>query len=215
MAQHYFSESPESDGTPREIEVRLAGEARTVRTAAGVFSPDGLDRGTAVLLRELPDPSLLESTGPDGPILDLGCGWGPIAISAAIEHPAREVWAVDINARSRDLTRANATTLDLSRLRVAAPDEVPVELSFAEIRSNPPIRIGKAALHDLLRQWLPRLAPGGSAYLVVAKHLGADSLQRWIAAEFADLEVGRFARDKGFHVIHAVRRGQGSSITPR
>lgn len=205
MTQHYFSETPESNFTPREVDAFLAGASRSVLTAGGVFSPDGLDRGTAVLLRELPDASHLEESGPSGAILDIGCGWGPIALAAAIEHPERTVWAIDVNERSRELTRKNAERLGLTNITVAAPDEVPADLEFAEIRSNPPIRVGKEALHGILEQWLPRLSPGGAAYLVVAKHLGADSLQRWIDSEFAQLEVSRMARDKGFHVLEAYR----------
>lgn len=204
MTQHYFSESPDGDLRPREIEVELAGAPRTVVTAGGVFSPEQLDRGTAILLRELPDVEALGAAAA-GPLLDVGCGWGAIALHAALEQPDREVWAIDVNERSRELTRVNADRLGLRHVRVAAPDEVPAEMQFAEIRSNPPIRVGKEALHGILRQWLPRLAAGGVAHLVVAKHLGADSLQRWIASEFTDLDVDRPARDKGFHIIRATR----------
>lgn len=204
MTQHYFSETPAGDLRSREIEVDLAGATRRLTTAGGVFSPEHLDRGTEILLRTL--AASADADGPAvGPILDLGCGWGPIALSAALTHPEVEVWAVDVNERARQLTLENATRLNLHNLRVAAPDEVPATLRFAEIRSNPPIRVGKEVLHDMLRRWLPRLMPGGTATLVVAKHLGADSLQKWIAAEFADVEVARIARDKGFHVLAAVR----------
>lgn len=204
MTQHYFSETPAGDLRSREIEVDLAGATRRLTTAGGVFSPEHLDRGTEILLRTLATSA--DADGPAvGPILDLGCGWGPIALSAALTHPEVEVWAVDVNERARQLTLENATRLNLHNLRVAAPDEVPATLRFAEIRSNPPIRVGKEVLHDMLRRWLPRLMPGGTATLVVAKHLGADSLQKWIAAEFADVEVARIARDKGFHVLAAVR----------
>lgn len=202
MTEHYFSEAPAGDYRPREIEAVLGGSPHAVLTAGGVFSPDRLDRGTEVLLRTVPG---LEEA-PEGAVLDIGCGWGPIALDAAIEAPGREVWAVDVNARSRELTRENAARLGLGNVRVAAPDEVPSGLGFAEIRSNPPIRVGKEVLHGILAAWLPRLLPGGAAYLVVAKHLGADSLQRWIAAEFAGLEVSRAGRDKGFHVIEARAR---------
>ena len=211
MSEHYFSEAPSGEFTPREIEVILAGAPRSVLTAGGVFSPEHLDRGTEILLRtiaELGESQVSENEvgGEDqAPLLDLGCGWGPIALSAALTHPRREVWAIDVNERSRDLTRTNAKRLGLENVRVAAPDDVPETLRFGEIRSNPPIRVGKQVLHGMLRLWLPRLVVGGEAYLVVAKHLGADSLQRWIAAEFDELEVGRIARDKGFHVIEAVR----------
>lgn len=235
MSEHYFSETPSGDYTPREIEVELAGAARRLVTAGGVFSPEHLDEGTRVLLRALADEQreagevrgVVSAAGadtagsvgavgasgavvcssPTGPILDLGCGWGPIALSAALTHPGTEVWAVDINARARELTATNAARLGLDTVHVAAPEAVPAELRFAAIHSNPPIRVGKAALHDMLGAWLPRLLPGGSATLVVAKHLGAESLQRWIATTFADSTVTRIARDKGFHVIRVVAPG--------
>lgn len=203
MNQHYFSETPDGELRPREIEVELAGGVRSVETAGGVFSPERLDRGTEVLLREV--ARIDDEPDAEGPLLDIGCGWGPIALAAALERPDREAWAVDVNERSRELTRRNAERLGLGNLHVAAPEEVPAGLVFSEIRSNPPIRVGKEALHGILRAWLPRLAPGGLAYLVVAKHLGADSLQRWIAAEFYGLAVDRAARDRGFHVIRARR----------
>lgn len=211
VSEHYFSEAPSGDFRPREIEARLAGEPRRVMTAGGVFSPEHLDRGTEILLRTVDARREEEGYGTSdedrGPLLDLGCGWGPIALSAALTDPGLEVWAVDVNARSRELTAENARRLGLSEVRVASPEEVPAGLRFGAIHSNPPIRVGKQALHDMLRLWLPRLAPGGAAYLVVAKHLGADSLQRWIAAEFDGLEVSRIARDKGFHVIEARAAG--------
>ena len=208
--QHYFSESPAGDFTPRDITVALAGEPRTVATAGGVFSPEHLDQGTALLLDVAARLTELDEAAPQpepgaAPILDIGCGWGPIALDAALRFGDREIWAVDVNERSRELTRRNAARLGLSNVRVAAPDEVPAGLEFAEIRSNPPIRVGKQILHEILSTWLPRLVPGGCAYLVVAKHLGADSLQQWIGNSFPELEVDRAARKKGFHILHALR----------
>lgn len=205
MTQHYFSETPAGDFAPREIEVELAGEPRSLVTAGGVFSPEHLDQGTGALLRSLDRTDTRGDAVVEGAILDIGCGWGPIALHAALTHPNAAVWAVDVNERARELTTANAGRLGLEHVRVAAPDAVPEELRFASIRSNPPIRVGKEALHGMLRHWLPRLADGGSAHLVVAKHLGAESLQRWIAAEFPDLEVARVGREKGFHIIRAAR----------
>lgn len=201
---HYFTARPASSDERRTLTVRLAGRDVEVETAGGVFSPGRVDLGTQVLLRTVPD---LPAGASD--VLDLGCGWGPVALTMALEArdtaPGARVWAVDVNERSRELTRENADRLGLGNVRVAAPEDVPERVRFAEIRSNPPIRVGKSVLHGILHDWLPRLAPGGSAYLVVAKHLGADSLQRWIAAEFPALDVDRVARDKGFHVIRAAR----------
>ena len=202
MAQHYFSEHPTGEVRTREVEVNLAGSPRSVLTAGGVFSPDRLDRGTEVLLRSLHELEPLNT-----PLLDLGCGWGPIALAAALENSSRDIWAVEVNERARALAQENARRLGVSNIRVVHPDDVPPDISFGEIRSNPPIRVGKSELHAILSRWVPRLAPGGAAYLVVAKHLGAPSLEAWIAASFQDFRVDRLSRSKGFHVIRAVREG--------
>ena len=160
MTDHYFTAAPASATELRPIRVTLAGHAHTLTTAGGVFSPDRLDKGTAILLEEVPAPP---STGS---LLDLGCGWGPVALTMALLSPDADV-------------------------------------RFATIWSNPPIRVGKAVLHDLLRTWLPRLEPEGTAYLVVQKNLGADSLQRWIATELG-MPCERHATSGGFRVL-AVR----------
>jgi 16S rRNA G1207 methylase RsmC len=186
--------------------VELAGRALELTTAGGVFSPERLDAGTAVLLSRVPAP-------PDsGALLDLGCGWGPIAIAMALRSPQADVWAVDVNERAVALAAANARIAGIS-IKSASPQDIPEALRFATIWSNPPIRIGKAALHALLEAWLPRLAPGGSAWLVVAKHLGADSLQAWIAERFAadGLTVRRAATDRGYRVLEVRAAG---STTP-
>jgi 16S rRNA (guanine1207-N2)-methyltransferase len=195
---HYFSAAPASAEQQRSLVVPLAGRDVTVTVAGGVFSPGALDKGTAVLLHEVPTPP------PSGSFLDLGCGWGPVALTMGLLSPEADVWAVDVNERALELTASNARSLGLSRLRAVHPEQVPAEVSFDLIWSNPPIRIGKAALHDLLRTWLPRLAPAGSAYLVVSKNLGADSLQRWIESDLG-LHCHRLASHKGFRVLTVSR----------
>ena len=198
--EHYFSSDPGSEWKPKRIETVLAGREVELTTAGGVFSPDHLDGGTAVLLRTVPAPP------PGGHLLDLGCGWGPIALTMALDAPDAIVYAIDVNARALDLVRANADQLHMPNIIACRPEEVPEGLEFAAIWSNPPIRVGKAELHAILRTWLPRLEPGGEAHLVVAKHLGADSLQRWIEDELgAGFAVRRAATSKGFRVIR-VRR---------
>jgi 16S rRNA G1207 methylase RsmC len=199
--EHYFTAQPASPGEQRSLTVRLAGREVTVRTAPGIFSPDGLDKGTAVLLREVPPPPA------SGQLLDVGCGWGPIALTLGMLSPAATVWAVDVNERSVGLAQTNAHSLGLGNVRALTPAQVPDDVRFATIWSNPPIRIGKAALHELLMAWLPRLEAGGAAYLVVQKNLGSDSLQRWLGEQLPTdaYAVERFASDKGFRVL-AVRR---------
>ncbi|MCU1571275.1 MAG: methyltransferase protein [Naasia sp.] len=194
-SSHYFSAEPEGELRPRRIAVRLAGLDLEVTTAGGVFSPEHLDTGTRVLLDAVPDPA------PAGDLLDVGCGWGPIALSLALSSPGATVWAVDVNERALELTRRNAAELGLTNVNAVLPADVPAEVRFRTIWSNPPIRVGKAELHALLTAWLPRLAPAGDAWLVVSRNLGADSLLRWLGEELPALNSERVATDKGFRVI--------------
>jgi 16S rRNA (guanine1207-N2)-methyltransferase len=171
---HYFSPEPATPSRPQTVRLDLPDASFALRTDAGVFSSSRVDPGTKVLLAEAPAPPQA------GDLLDLGCGYGPIALTLASRAPGATVWAVDVNERARALTSANAATAGLTNVRVAAPEAVPDDVRFAAIWSNPPVRVGKAVLHDLLTTWLGRLAPDGVAVLVVQKHLGADSLQRWL-----------------------------------
>ena len=170
----YFDDDPTVASDPVAIDVSLPDVAFTLQTDRGVFARGRLDAGTSLLLRS--NPPLVSS----GDVLDLGCGAGPIAMTMARRSPAAVVWAVDVNERALDLCRRNPLANGLDNIRVCRPDDVPAEVRFGTIWSNPPIRVGKAALHDLLLRWLPLITDGGSATLVVQKHLGADSLQRWL-----------------------------------
>ena len=200
--EHYFTAEPASDGELRRRTVHLAGRELAVETAGGVFSPDHLDGGTEVLLQHVPAPPR------DGDLLDLGCGWGPVALTLGLLAPAARVWAVDVNKRALDLTRRNAAAYGLAGVRAVRPEDVPDDVRFAAIWSNPPIRVGKETLHAMLRQWLRRLVPGGEAYLVVAKNLGSDSLLRWLGEELAgEAAVDRVATARGFRVLRVVAAG--------
>ncbi|MDG4804674.1 methyltransferase [Micromonospora sp. WMMD980] len=197
---HYFTAEPSTPARPREVEFSVAGRDYTLSSAGGVFSADRLDPGTAVLLRkaDLPDADVA------GPLLDLGCGFGPITCVLATVAPAATVWAVDVNERARALTTGNAARIGAAdRVRAVAPDDLPADVTFAQIWSNPPIHIGKAELHDLLRRWLPRLTPNGVAWLVVARHLGGDSLHRWLVEQ--GWQVERHASQKGYRVLRVTR----------
>ena len=194
QSDHYFTAAPASADERRRLRVRLAGRDLDVDVAPGVFSPGGLDKGTAVLLDEAPPPP------PTGTFLDLGCGWGPIALTLALRSPAATVHAVDVNERALELTRRNAEALGLDGVRVGPPDGIPAQVRFDLIWSNPPIRVGKAALHELMRTWLARLAPTGVAHLVVQRNLGSDSLQRWIASDLG-MPCARLGSTKGFRLL--------------
>jgi 16S rRNA G1207 methylase RsmC len=194
-ADHYFSTEPASQAQNRQIDINVAGRRLRFESSSGVFSADRLDPGTAILLRKAPLPR------PDtvGDLLDLGCGYGPIAVALALSAPRATVHAVDVNRRALDLTRANAALAGAGNVVVGEPDQIPDDVRFAQIWSNPPIRVGKAELHDLLATWLPRLSPGGVAWLVVARNLGADSLQEWLSAQ--GWLVTRHASGNGYRVL--------------
>lgn len=190
---HYFDDDPRVGSDPVDVDVSLPGGAFSLTTDRGVFSRGRLDPGTALLLRTpLPVPAR-------GNLLDLGCGSGPIALALAQRSPEATIWAVDVNTRARRLATANAARNGLDNVVVAAPDAVPDDVSFDALWSNPPIRIGKPALHALLAHWLDRLVDDATVALVVQKHLGADSLQRWLAGRGHPLR--RVAAKSGYRVL--------------
>jgi 16S rRNA G1207 methylase RsmC len=199
--EHYFSGTPESELKLRTIQATIAGRAVELQTANGVFSPERIDAGTRVLLSSVPAPP------PGGNLLDLGCGWGPIALTLAAESPHATVWAVDVNERALDLVRRNADVMGLGNVNAVLPASVPSDIEFMTIWSNPPIRVGKNELHAMLQLWLPRLASGADAWMVVQKNLGSDSLHRWLEAEFPeDFSFSRAATNKGYRVLRCRRR---------
>ena len=197
----YWTDSPGVASRPSEVDLLLPDVDLRLTTDRGVFSADRVDRGTRYLLLEGPDLP----TGP-ADLLDLGCGYGPIACTLASRRPEARVWAVDVNERARDLCRANAAAAGLANVEVAAPDDVPVDVRLAAIWSNPPIRIGKPALHDLLTRWLDLLTPDGTAHLVVQRHLGADSLARWL--DDRGWATERRGSRKGFRLLDVAARAE-------
>ncbi len=180
--EQYFTDSPGAASDPRMVTLALPDGYSELHTDAGVFSASRIDAGTKYLLTETPTPDPAPSAA-----LDLGCGYGPIATTLARRCPTTQVWAIDVNERARALCAKNAADLGLANVNVAGPDELDspdhVSLRFDLIWSNPPIRVGKPALHALLERWLDRLAPTGHAVLVVQKHLGSDSLQSWLSEQ--------------------------------
>jgi 16S rRNA (guanine1207-N2)-methyltransferase len=190
---HYFDADPAVASRPGQVELVLPDFRARLQSDRGVFSAGAVDPGTLHLLRAVPAAALT------GNLLDLGCGYGPIACTLAHRSPLATVWAVDVNERALTLTATNAEALGQPNVRVIHPGEAPSDLTFAGIWSNPPIRIGKAALHELLLSWLPRLEPSGSAWLVVQRHLGADSLATWLGQ--SGWAVVRVGSKRGYRIL--------------
>ena len=206
---HYFTPDPGAPSAEREVSLALPDLTLRLRTDRGTFSADRVDAGTKLLLTDgaRPDPGARH-------LVDLGCGWGAIAVTLARRAPEATVWAVDVNERAVALCRANAEAAGAANVRaLVVPDDdplagVPDDVAVDGIWSNPPIRIGKPALHRLLATALGRLAPHGSAHLVVQKHLGADSLQRWLQDQGWSCE--RRASRAGYRLLDVTRPGDGS-----
>jgi 16S rRNA (guanine1207-N2)-methyltransferase len=202
-SDHYFSADPAAPETRERIEFTAAGRKYALAASRGVFSSGRLDPGTAVLLRkgDLPDATVT------GTFLDIGCGYGPITCVLAAEAPLSTVYAIDVNSRARALTEENAAALGLAdRVRVFAPDDVPADVRFDQIWSNPPTHIGKAEMHDLVDRWLAWLAPDGVAWLVINRNLGGDSLHASLTAK--GWMVTRTASQRGFRVLKVTRPAQ-------
>jgi 16S rRNA (guanine1207-N2)-methyltransferase len=197
VPDHYFSADPSVPFQREPLDVSVWGHDLALVSGTGVFARGRLDVGTAVLFRETAPPS-------GGRILDLGCGYGVIGLAIATAAPSSVVTAVDVNERAVLLANENAASLGVAdRFTASTPEGVDPVATYDEIWSNPPIRVGKQALHDLLLTWLPRLAPGGRAVMVVGRNLGADSLQRWLGDQ--DWPTERLASAKGFRVLETRR----------
>ena len=200
QAEQYFAADPQSKDVRKRLHVVLRGNEADVEVSNGVFSGNRVDLGTSVLLRQAPEPP------EEGTFLDLGCGWGPIALALGFASPKADIWALDVNERALDLTRRNAELNGVRNVHAVTADEIPSDVTFDLIWSNPPIRVGKDVLNELLMTWLPRLNAGGAAYLVVQKNLGSDSLIPWLATQLGDgYEVSKYASSKGFRVIEVMK----------
>jgi 16S rRNA (guanine1207-N2)-methyltransferase len=191
---HYFDAQPTAAHRPGTVRVVLPDLYLELATDSGMFSPGRLDPGTRLLLEEAPPPPQ------SGDLLDLGCGYGPIACTLAARAPGATVWAVDVNERALALCAANAARAGLSNVRCATPDAAEIPARLAGLWSNPPVRIGKQALHDMLHHWLGRLTPAAAATLVMGRNLGADSLHAWLEKE-EGWSVARLSARSGYRLL--------------
>ncbi|EPI47469.1 class I SAM-dependent methyltransferase [Gardnerella pickettii] len=202
--EQYFSTNPNSLDLRRTLQVDLRGKEVSVQVSNGVFSSSKLDLGTAVLLKHAPQPP------ENGRFFDIGCGWGAISLALGFESPNAQIYAVDVNERALELTNINAKNAGLNNIHTYLVEDALKEDSSKNIDliwSNPPIRVGKDVLHNILLTWLPRLKVGGAAYLVVQKNLGSDSLIPWLSKNLGeDFSVEKYASSKGYRIIEVLRK---------
>ena len=193
MSDHYYTETPNSEHDERWVTLVALGNELTFTTDAGVFSRDGLDRGTEVLLDALPPLA--------GRMLDLGCGWGPVGVALGKKYPGLEIVMTDINTRAADLARRNLAQNGVRATVLQGDGFDPVEGLFDAIVTNPPIRAGKAVIYGLFDRARSFLKPGGALYLVIRKQQGAPSALKFLKERYREAEV--IDRGSGFHVIRA------------
>ncbi|MDS1269156.1 methyltransferase [Lipingzhangella sp. LS1_29] len=205
MTPHYFDPDPQTGSEPRTVSLVLPDLYLPLRTDRAMFSADHVDLGTRILLETVPPPPR------QGTLVDLGCGYGPIALTMASRAPQASVLGVDVNERAVELAGYNAHQNHLYNVDfkvgsdpMLVDDHLDVQAEqapahIAALWSNPPIRIGKPALHHLLTTWLARLAPTASAHLVVQRNLGADTLHRWL--ETQSYPCTRIASRSGYRVL--------------
>lgn len=199
---HYFDSQPSVASHRTEFTINVGDTSLALSSESGVFSSRGLDKGTAVLLDWALKQQLPQL--PEGSLLcDLGCGSGAIALTLATLYPHCTVHAVDVNARARQLCLDNAAHNNITNVVAIDPNDRNLDDRYALLWSNPPIRIGKTELHELLHAWLGQLADKAPAHLVVSKNLGADSLTTWLNNQ--GFRAAKRASSKGFRIIEARR----------
>ncbi|MBQ8536387.1 MAG: class I SAM-dependent methyltransferase [Clostridia bacterium] len=196
MSDHYYTQAPESESHPRRFTASPLGKELAFWTDAGVFSKGEVDKGTALLLENLPPLQ--------GRVLDLGCGWGAVGVTLKAAQPHLNVVMCDVNQRALDLTRRNLQENGLTA-RVLLSDGLAALAgeTFEAVVSNPPIRAGKQVIYDLFRQSFDHLTPGGRLFLVIRKQQGAESAIAYLKTFFQ--EVVTLKKGGGFWIIQCTK----------
>ncbi|PRO64618.1 class I SAM-dependent methyltransferase [Alkalicoccus urumqiensis] len=197
MSEHYYSRRPGTESRKETIELDISGKSMPFWVDRGVFSRGGLDFGSRLLLESWEAPSV------DGPVLDAGCGWGPLGLTIASWCPEREVVLVDINERSAELSRANAERQRLGNVTVRQQNLMEGEEpgTYAAVVTNPPIRAGKDVVFQLYEGAWEVLRPGGVLYVVIQKKQGAPSTKQKL--QDLGFHVETKAKSKGYFIFAA------------
>jgi 16S rRNA (guanine1207-N2)-methyltransferase len=194
--EQYFASRPQSASAEREVAFTFGGRGFVFRTDTGVFSNQGVDRGTRLLLANLPLPF-------EGEVLDWGAGYGPIGIVVAALSPGARVLMVEINERAAALAARNLEVNRVTNAEVLTGDALEVlgDRQFDAILSNPPIHAGKAVVTALIRDARARLRPGGELWLVIRTKDGAKSFAALLEELFPHAE--RVAMRGGYRIFCA------------
>ncbi|TDQ34700.1 class I SAM-dependent methyltransferase [Aureibacillus halotolerans] len=196
MSDHYYSRRPTVPSDPKSLNVHLNGRAYQFQSDRGVFSKQGIDFGTRLLIETFVMPDV------QGAVADIGCGYGPIGTVVAAEHPERNVWMTDVNERAVELAVKNAGAHQVENVTVVQGNLLEaIQQPCAAILSNPPIRAGKKVVHTLFEQAYESLVAGGELWIVMQKKQGAPSAQDKLASLYQDVQV--VAQDKGYKIIVA------------
>ncbi|MCH4827800.1 MAG: class I SAM-dependent methyltransferase [Planococcus sp. (in: firmicutes)] len=197
MSQHYYSKNPQTKSNPREWTDILRGEKFRFQTDAGVFSKSEVDFGSRLLIEAFQDSTI------DGPVLDVGCGYGPIGMTVAKISPQKQVHMVDVNTRAIELAKTNVEKNDISNVQIYESDGLSaVEASgFSAILTNPPIRAGKETVFRFYEEAAKKLADGGSLWVVIQKKQGAPSTQVKLEELFGEVKV--VDKKKGYFIFEA------------
>ena len=197
MSQHYYSKNPQTKSNPREWTDVLRGEKFRFQTDAGVFSKSEVDFGSRLLIETFEEAEI------DGPILDVGCGYGPIGMAVAKAFPQKQVHMVDVNTRAIELAKTNIEKNDISNAEIYESDGLSaVEASgFSAILTNPPIRAGKDTIFRFYEEAAEKLADGGSLWVVIQKKQGAPSTQVKLEELFGEVKV--VDKKKGYFIFEA------------
>lgn len=197
MTNHYYSRNPETESKPMYWNYELLGHTFQFKTDQGVFSKREVDYGSRVLL------GMFQMSDVEGPILDVGCGYGPIGLALAKTFPDRTVHMVDVNNRALELAKENAVLNKIDNIEIYNSDRFDnVQFNqYAAIVTNPPIRAGKQVVHDILESSFEYLAENGELWVVIQKKQGAPSAKTKLEKLFNEVEV--VGKDKGYYIIRA------------
>lgn len=197
MSEHYFSQKPQSQSSPKTWSYRLSETDYTFTSDYGVFSKNEVDYGSQVLIRQYREPQI------PGDVLDLGCGYGPIGITIASTYPDRHIVLADVNERAIHLAGENALQNKVGNSECVMSDCFSnlADYTFASIVTNPPIRAGKKVVHAMIEESKAALAKNGELWVVIQKKQGAPSAKEKMLNIFGNVEV--VVRDKGYFLLKA------------